>query len=183
MSVIVLISGRGENLRSILQSDVSHKISCVITDNDKANGIKIAKSYNKKIKIIKYNSLFSDQLLEFLINQKPQLIVLAGFMRILSEKIINEFEGRIINIHPSLLPKHKGLNTHMKVLENKDKFHGCTVHFVDAGIDTGKIIAQDKIKVMKTDDCESLKQKVLDREIKLYPKVIKQLLKDMKLIY
>jgi len=102
---------------------------------------------------------------------------LAGFMKILSKNFVNKFKNKIINIHPSLLPKYKGLNTHEKVLKNKDKFSGCTVHFVNENLDSGKIILQKKIKVLKNDNLASLKKKVLMIEHKVYPKAIIKILK------
>ena len=100
------------------------------------------------------------------------MICLAGFMKILSANFIKKFKGKILNIHPSLLPKYKGLNTHKRVLKNKDKYSGCTVHFVNAGLDSGKIILQKKVKILKNETETSLAKKILAQEHKLYPKAI-----------
>ena len=103
---------------------------------------------------------------------KIMLVCLAGFMKILSKKFINDFKGKILNIHPSLLPKYKGLNTHQRAIENKDKYSGCTVHFVNSRLDSGKTILQKKVKILKKDKPNSLAKKVLAEEHKLYPEAI-----------
>ena len=100
------------------------------------------------------------------------MICLAGFMKILSKNFIKKFEGKILNIHPSLLPRYKGLNTHQKAIDNKEKYSGCTVHFVTSKLDSGKIILQKKVKVLKNDTVRSLGKKILTQEHKLYPKAI-----------
>ena len=107
---------------------------------------------------------------------KIELICLAGFMKILSKNFIKNFKGKIINIHPSLLPKYKGLNTHARALKNKEKFSGCSVHFVNSKLDSGKIIMQEKVKIGKNDTSFSLKRKVLKKEHKLFPAAIKKVL-------
>ena len=104
--------------------------------------------------------------------KKINFICLAGFMKVLSKKFISKFPGKIINIHPSLLPKYKGLNTHLRVLQNNEKFSGCTVHHVNKHIDAGKIIMQKKIKISKNETVNSLSKKILMEEHKLYPKAI-----------
>ena len=112
--------------------------------------------------------------MENLKKNKINLICLAGFMKILSKKIINVYKNRILNIHPSLLPKYKGLNTHKRVIKNKEKFTGCTVHLVNSKLDSGKIILQKKIKILKKDDENSLSKRLLKIENLIYPKAIKK---------
>ena len=127
-----------------------------------------------KKKIINFKNIKSAEknILTLMVNKKINFICLAGFMKILSKNFIKKFNGKIINIHPSLLPKYKGLNTHEKAIVNKDKFAGCTVHYVSAQLDSGKIILQKKIKIASKDDSNSLSQKVLKQEHKLYPAAI-----------
>ena len=112
------------------------------------------------------------EILELLKKKKINLICLAGFMRILSKNFIQSFKGQILNIHPSLLPKYKGLNTHERAITNKDRYSGCTVHFVTAKLDSGKIIIQKKVKINKKDTPRTLANKVLAEEHKLYPEAI-----------
>ena len=137
----------------------------------KKNGIKFKIiDFSKKREI--------NNLLNVLNFNNIRLICLAGFLKILSKDFIKSFKGKIINIHPSLLPKYKGLNTHEKVLENNEEFTGCSVHFVNEKLDGGKIILQKKIKIFKKDDLESLKNRVLKEEYKLYPKSIIKILSN-----
>jgi phosphoribosylglycinamide formyltransferase-1 len=110
-----------------------------------------------------------------LLKNKIKLICLAGFMKILSKSFIQKFNGKILNIHPSLLPKYKGLNTHARALKNNDKYSGCTVHIVNSKLDSGKIILQKKVKIYKNDNIETLSKRVLKQEHKLYPAAIKRL--------
>ena len=124
--------------------------------------IKKKKSDNKILKLLK--------------KKKIKLICLAGFMRILSSNFIKKFNGKIINIHPSLLPKYKGLNTHYRAIKNKEKFAGCTVHYVNSKLDSGKIILQRKVKILKKDNHLTLAKKVLKMEHLIYPAAIKKIL-------
>ena len=122
-------------------------------------------NFKKKHKI-------ENQILSVLKEHEIKMICLAGFMKILSKNFISKFKGKILNIHPSLLPKYKGLNTHQRALNNKEKYSGCTVHFVNSGMDSGKIILQKKVKISKNETKNSLAKKVLVQEHKLYPKAI-----------
>tara|TARA_Y100000996_G_C22497371_1_gene632929 strand:+ start:447 stop:971 length:525 start_codon:yes stop_codon:yes gene_type:complete len=160
----VFISGKGTNLKKLIQFSKTKnspiKISLIVSSNSKAEGLK----YSLKYKIKKYvvtinNRNFEDKLLKNLKINKIQFICLAGYMKILSKKFIKNFKGKIINIHPSLLPKFKGLNTHEKVIKNKEKYTGCTVHYVNDKLDSGKIILQKKIKILKRDTPKSIKKK------------------------
>ena len=139
--------------------------------------MKFAKKYKIEKKIFKFDKKKLDEtkLLKILRDKKIGLICLAGFMKILSKNFIKNFKGKILNIHPSLLPKYKGLNTHKRVLDNNEKYTGCTVHFVSQRLDSGKIIVQKKIKIKKNDTPKKIARRVLIEEHKLYPKGILRL--------
>ena len=177
----VFISGKGSNLENLIKfskkkfSPIS--INLIISNTNYAKGLKYSKKYNIKKKIISFKNkkLAEKYIFKILLKKNINLICLAGFMKILSRNFIKKFEGKIINIHPSLLPKYKGLNTHKKVLENKEKFSGCTVHYVTSQLDSGKIILQKQVKINKTDTEKTLKRKILKEEHKLYPKAIKKI--------
>ena len=178
VSAAVFISGRGSNLKSLINFSKTKispiKIEIVFSNNKSAFGLKFAKE--KKIEIIHLNeknfNILEQKLAKILNERKIELICLAGFMKILSNSFIKKFNGKIINIHPSLLPKYKGLNTHRRVIENKEDYTGCTVHFVNSKLDSGKIILQKKIKIFKKDNEKTLAQRVLREEHKTYPKAI-----------
>ena len=180
LRVAVFISGRGTNLKSLLNFSKNKnspiEIVLVITNNKNAKGVIFAKQYKIKLISVNYKSKndAENKILINLINYKVNFICLAGFMQILSKKIINSYKNKILNIHPSLLPKYKGLNTHKRVLKNKEKFTGCTVHLVNRKLDSGKIILQKKIKVLKKDNEKSLSKRVLKIENLIYPKAIKK---------
>ena len=178
----VLISGRGSNLRSLVKYSKTKKslirIVLVVSNNFSAKGLDYAnksKINNVFIKDSKKKS-FGDRLLKLLKKNNVDLICLAGFMKILSGSFIRKFNKPILNIHPSLLPKYKGLNTHNRAIQNKDKYSGATVHIVNEKLDSGKIILQKKVKILKTDSGKSLEKKVLKIEHKIYPKAIFRLL-------
>lgn len=174
----VFISGTGSNLNNLIQFSKKKKspilINLIISNNPKSKGLRFAKKFNieKKIFYFKKRTFDEKKLLKVLKDRKINLICLAGFMRILSSNFIKNFKGKILNIHPSLLPKYKGLNTHERVLKNKEKYTGCTVHFVSPKLDSGKIIMQKKIKINNQDTSEKIAKKVLIQEHKLYPKAI-----------
>ena len=179
----VFISGKGTNLKNLIKFSKTNnspiKINIVISNNKRAYGIRYAKKNKIKIKIIDFSKKREiNDLLKILKFNNIRLICLAGFLKILSKDFIKSFKGKIINIHPSLLPKYKGLNTHERVLENNEKFTGCSVHFVNEKLDGGKIILQKKIKIFKKDDLKSLKNRVLKEEYKLYPKSIIKILSN-----
>ena len=173
----VFISGNGTNLKNLIKFSRKKsspiKICIVISNNEKAYGLRYAKKNKIEIKIVDFSKKREiNYLLKMLKLNNIRLICLAGFLKILSKNFINSFKGKIINIHPSLLPEYKGLNTHERVLENNEKFTGCSVHFVNEKLDGGKIILQKKIKIFKKDNVKSLKNRVLKEEYKLYPKSI-----------
>ena len=177
----VFISGRGTNFKSLLKFSKKKispiKINLLITDNKNAKGIFFAKKNNIKFKSFSYNQKpkSESKILKELKKNNIKFVMLAGFMKILSKKFINKFQGKIVNIHPSLLPKYKGLHAHKKVLINKDKFSGCTVHFVSKKLDSGKIILQKRVKVLKNDNVKKLENRILRVENKLYPLAIKKI--------
>ena len=174
----VFISGTGTNLESLIKFSKKKKspfiVQLIISNNLRSKGLRFAKIFGIKKRIFKFKTKKLDEkkILKILKFEKINLICLAGFMKILSKSFIKNFKGKILNIHPSLLPKYKGLNTHKRVLLNKEKYTGCTVHFVSPNLDSGKIIMQKKIKVKKKDTPEKLGKRVLIEEHKLYPRAI-----------
>ena len=178
INTAVFISGTGSNLKSLIKfsnlkkSPISIKI--IISNNPKSKGLAFGKIYKIRKKIFNFSNQVKTEkeILKLLKKKKINLICLAGFMRILSKNFIQNFKGQILNIHPSLLPKYKGLNTHERAIKNKDRYSGCTVHFVTAKLDSGKIIIQKKVKINKKDTPRTLANKVLAEEHKLYPEAI-----------
>lgn len=184
--IVVLISGSGSNLQAIIDNsnNIGVEISCVISNKKDAFGLKRAQNAGINTKIIKHQNFesrldFDKKLIEEIDKFNPKIIVLAGFMRILSDEFINYFAGRIINIHPSLLPKFKGLNTHKRAIEMGEKYAGASVHFVTSELDSGEIIIQKKVKINANDSIENLAKKVLKQEHIIYPKAIKQVLSKL----
>ena len=180
LRVSVFISGRGTNLKSLINFSKIKKskieIPLIITNNKDAKGIYFAKKNKIKFYIINYKSRIKaeNKILIILKKHNVNLICLAGFMKILSKKFVNSYKNRILNIHPSLLPKYKGLNTHQRAIKNKEKFTGCTVHLVSSKLDSGKIILQKKVRILKKDNENSLSKKVLRIENLVYPMAIKK---------
>lgn len=178
--VSVFISGRGTNLKSIInfskRKSSPFKVVLIITNNKNAKGINFAKKNKIKYLFVNYKNKNNaeSKILINLKNNNISFICLAGFMKILSKKIINTYKNKILNIHPSLLPKYKGLNTHKRVIKNKEKFTGCTVHLVNSKLDEGKIIFQKKVRILKKDNENSLSKRVLKIENLIYPRAIKK---------
>ena len=174
----VFISGTGSNLKNLIKFSKKKRspisINLIISSSHQAKGLSFADQFKIKKKVfIYYNvKIVEKKILTLLEKEKIKFICLAGFMKILSKDFIKKFNGKIINIHPSLLPKYKGLNTHTKAINNKDKFSGCTVHYVTAKLDSGKIILQKKVRIIAKDTPVSLARKVLKQEHKLYPAAI-----------
>ena len=180
--IVVLISGSGSNLQAIIDKCnskyIQAEIVCVISNNPTAFGLERAKSAGIKTLVIDHNEyqsrdLFDNDLYKILKDQNADLIVLDGFMRILTEKITKNFYGKIINIHPSLLPKYPGLNTHQQVIDNKDEVHGITIHYVSSELDGGPIIAQGEVMTSENEDIDSLIERIHLLEHQLYPEIIK----------
>ena len=178
----VLISGRGSNLRSLVKYSKKKKslirIVLVVSNNFSAKGLDYANKSKINNVFIKDSNKksFEDRLLKLLKKNNVDLICLAGFMKILSGSFIRKFNKPILNIHPSLLPKYRGLNTHNRAIKNKDKYSGATVHIVNEKLDSGRIIIQKKVKILKSDTEKSLQKKVLKIEHKIYPKAVIKLL-------
>ena len=174
----VFISGTGSNLKSLIKFSKLKKspisINLIVSNDSKSKGLQYGKIFKIKKKIFDYKKKHIDEkkILFELKKNRIDLICLAGFMKILSKTFINNFNGKILNIHPSLLPKFKGLNTHERVIRNKEKYSGCTVHFVNSKLDSGKIILQDKVRINKNETPKTLAKKILAKEHQLYPKAI-----------
>jgi len=181
INIAVFISGTGSNLKSLIKFSKLKKspiiIKMIISNNYKAKGLQYANIYNIKKKVFDFkNTLSEKKVINELKKNDIHLICLAGFMKILSKTFIKNFKGKILNIHPSLLPKYKGLNTHERAIKNKDKYSGCTVHFVNSRLDSGKIINQKKVRIKKLDTPKTLAKRVLIQEHKLYPAAIMKVL-------
>ena len=174
----VFFSGNGSNLKSLIKFSFKKKspisIEIIITNNPNAKGLKFAKIFKIKKKLINYNKkyLAEKKIISELKKNNIKLICLAGFMKIFSKNFIERFKGKILNIHPSLLPKYKGLQKNERVIENNEKFSGCTVHFVNSKLDSGKIILQKRIRINRKDTPKKLAKKILIQEHKLYPRAI-----------
>jgi len=181
LDIAVFISGKGTNLNNLIKFSKKKispiKIKLVISSKKNAKGLIYAKKNNIKSLIFNFKKklVAENKLLKILKIKKIKIICLAGFKTILTSKFINSFNGKIINIHPSLLPKYKGLNTHNRVIANNEKFTGCTVHFVNKKLDSGKTIIQKKIKVNKKDTISTLAKRVLKLEHQIYPKALKKI--------
>ena len=184
-NIAVFISGKGTNFKKLIQYSLKKQskfiIKLVVSNNVNAKGLEYAKKFKIKKKIINYKNLTNSEIhiLNDLNKENINIICLAGFMRILTPNFIKKFKGKIINIHPSLLPKYKGLNTHQRALDNKDKYSGCTVHFVNSKLDAGKIILQKKVKIFKNDTSEKLAKRILKQEHLLYPKALEKIISSL----
>ena len=185
INIAVFISGTGSNFINLIKhsfkKDSKFKIKLVISNNPRAKGLKYAKQFKIKKKIINYKNLINSEknILVELDKCNIQIICLAGFMKILTANFIKRYKGKIINIHPSLLPKYKGLNTHQRVLDNNENYSGCTVHYVNSKLDAGKIVLQKKIKIFKNDSSEKLSKRILKHEHLLYPKALKKVISSL----
>ena len=185
LKTAIFISGTGSNLKNLFKFSLTKKspikITFVVTNNKHAKGLNFSKKNNIDSKFYNYVNKFNAEkkILKEIKKKEIDLICLAGFMKILSKNFIKKFKGKILNIHPSLLPKYKGLNTHKKAIENKEKFSGCTVHLVNSRLDSGKIIMQKKVKINKNDNYKTLGKKILKQEHLLYPKAIKKFISNL----
>ncbi len=182
-SVVVLISGSGSNLQSIIDNadNIGIKIQSVISNKADAFGLERAKKAGIATQVISHTQCatreaFDQALIQYINTLNPKLVILAGFMRILSADFINVFAGKILNIHPALLPKFKGLNTHQRAIDANEEFAGATVHFVTNELDSGAIILQKSVAIESNDTAKSLAAKVLEQEHILYPMAIKKVL-------
>ncbi len=181
-SLVVLISGTGSNLQAIIKAineqTINAEIKAVICNKISAKGLEHAERENITTHVIEHNRYpsredFDQAMIEVIQPLKPDLVILAGFMRILSKHFIKQFKDRLINIHPSLLPKYKGLHTHRQALENNDENHGASVHYVSDELDGGPVVIQVVVPVLENDNIDTLAQRVLKEEHKIYPAAIK----------
>ncbi len=188
-NIVILISGRGSNMISIIEAvesgTLAVNISAVISNRPDAAGIDYARKAGTTTQVVDHKAFDSrqsfDQALAKTIDQyKPDLVVLAGFMRILTAEFVNHFKDRLINIHPALLPKFKGLNTHQRAIDAGEKEHGASVHIVTPELDDGPVVLQARVPVLADDTAETLADRVLEQEHKLYPEAINKLIKDLE---
>ena len=185
--LVVIISGRGSNMVSIMDAITANRLNAdivaVISNRPDALGLVVAAAEGININVVDHTAFddratFDRVLADTIDRFKPDLVVLAGFMRILTVNFVAQFAGRLLNIHPSLLPKYKGLNTHQRAIDAGEVEHGATVHFVTSELDGGPIVLQAKVLVLKDDDAITLAQRVLVQEHQLYPNAIKKIIKD-----
>lgn len=177
-NVVILISGRGSNLRALLEAGLPARIAVVISNRPEAEGLGVARCHGVPTAVVDHRShatraAFDAALAVEIDQQAPDLVVLAGFMRVLGDDFVRRYKGRMLNIHPSLLPAFPGLHTHRRALEAGVRIHGCTVHFVTPALDGGPIVAQAAIPVRADDDESSLAARVLAQEHRLYPQVVR----------
>lgn len=176
--IVILISGRGSNMQAILAARLPLTVAAVISNEPQAGGLATAQQSGIATRVIEHRAYadraaFDAALAAAIDACKPDLIVLAGFMRILSDEFVQRYRGRLVNIHPSLLPAFPGLHTHRRALETGIKVHGCTVHFVTPQLDHGPIIAQAAVPVLPDDDEDSLAARVLAQEHRIYPQALR----------
>jgi phosphoribosylglycinamide formyltransferase-1 len=181
--IVIMISGRGSNMRALFEANLPARIVAVISNNAQAAGLEYARKHAVQTHVVNHKE-FSDReafdhaLAERVHSFAPDLIVLAGFMRILTEAFVSRFSGRVLNIHPSLLPAFAGLDTHQRALDEGVRLHGCTVHFVTTTLDHGPIIVQAAVPVLPDDDAERLAARVLDQEHRIYPIAVRWFLDE-----
>ena len=184
IGIAIFISGTGSNLLNLIKhskfKNSKFSVKLIFSNNINATGLKYAKKYRIPFIILNYkNKKNAENYSLFKLKEKKiRIICLAGFMKILSANFIKKFKGKILNIHPSLLPKYKGLNTHKRALENKEKYSGCTVHLVNSKLDAGKKILQKKVRVYKNDIPETLAKRILKQEHKIYPIALNKLISN-----
>jgi phosphoribosylglycinamide formyltransferase-1 len=181
--IVILISGRGSNMRAVLDAKLNAMVAAVISNNPSATGLQIAREAGLDTRVVNHRDYadrasFDRSLADAVTEYRPDLIVLAGFMRILTEGFIRQFSGRIMNIHPSLLPAFPGLDTHRRAIDEGVKLHGCTVHFVTPALDHGPIVIQSAVPVLPEDDEQSLAARVLEQEHAVYPVAIRWFLDE-----
>lgn len=177
-SIVILISGRGSNMQAMLEAGLPCRIAAVISNKPEAAGLDIARSHGVATAVVAHSghasrALFDAALAAEIERHKPDLVVLAGFMRILGDEFVRRFRGRLINIHPSLLPVFPGLHTHRRALEAGVRIHGCTVHFVTSTLDSGPVIIQAAVPVYGDDTEEQLAARVLAQEHVVYPQAVR----------
>lgn len=181
--IVILISGRGSNMQALLNAKLPCQIVAVISNRADAEGLSVAKAYGIATAIVPHNNYndraaFDAALAEEIDHYAPDVIVLAGFMRILTDGFVERYRGKIINIHPSLLPSYTGINTHQRALQDGVKIHGCTVHFVTPTLDVGPIIIQAAVPVLQDDTPDTLAARVLHEEHRIYAQAIRWLCRE-----
>lgn len=178
--IVILISGRGSNMQAMLSANLPCHIAAVISNRADAQGLETAKQHGIATRVVSHRdysdrALFDMALAKTIDGYQPDFVMLAGFMRILTEEFVNHYRGRLINIHPSLLPAYAGMNTHERALQDGVKIHGCTVHFVTHDLDHGPVIIQAAVPVLHKDTAQSLSARILKQEHIIYPQAIRWL--------
>jgi len=178
--IVILISGRGSNMQALLSADLPCRIAAVISNRADAEGLVIAQQHGITTRVVAHRdyadrALFDTELAEVVDSYQPDFVVLAGFMRILTTQFVDRYRGKLINIHPSLLPAYAGMNTHERALQDDVKIHGCTVHFVTPDLDHGPVIIQAAVPVLSKDTAQTLSARVLKEEHIIYPQAIRWL--------
>ncbi|HUV99092.1 MAG TPA: phosphoribosylglycinamide formyltransferase [Gallionella sp.] len=178
--LVILISGRGSNLQALLDAGLPCRIAAVISNRPDAEGLDIARANGIPVAVVEHRNYADRNSFDIALAQaidafEPDIVALAGFMRILSNGFVARYHGRLVNIHPSLLPAYGGLNTHARALQDGVKIHGCTVHFVSPDLDHGPIIIQAAVPVLRDDSEQILAARVLNQEHRIYPQAIKWL--------
>jgi phosphoribosylglycinamide formyltransferase 1 len=181
--VVILISGRGSNMHALLEAGLPAEISAVISNEPLAPGLEIAPRFGVKTQVVDHRAFINREAFDVALGDAlachdPELIVLAGFMRVLTEAFATRFAGKLINIHPSLLPAFPGMHTHRRALEQGVRIHGCTVHFVTPRVDSGPIIVQSALPVLPDDTEETLAARVLQEEHRVLPQAVRWFLED-----
>ncbi|MCX7183878.1 MAG: phosphoribosylglycinamide formyltransferase [Nitrosospira sp.] len=182
-SLVILISGRGSNMQALIEASLPGRIAAVISNRPGAEGLEIAEMRGIETQVVDQRAYpdriaFDAALAEKIDSYQPDLVALAGFMRILGDIFVNRYHGRLMNVHPSLLPAFPGLDTHARALQEGVKIHGCTVHFVTSQVDHGPIIVQAAVPVLPDDTAETLAARVLQQEHRIYPEAIRWFLED-----
>jgi phosphoribosylglycinamide formyltransferase-1 len=176
--IVILISGRGSNLQALLEANLPCQVAAIISNRADAQGLEVAKAHGIATAVVPHKdypdrATFDAALAEVIDRHAPDVIVLAGFMRILTEGFVERYRGRLINIHPSLLPAYPGIDTHERALKDGIKIHGCTVHFVTPTLDHGPIIIQAAVPVLQDDTSQSLSARVLCEEHRIYAQAVR----------
>ena len=181
--IVILISGRGSNMEAILAADIPLRIAAVISNNPEAPGLQAARNRSISTAVVDHRQFseraaFDDALAATIDSYHPDLVVLAGFMRILGDAFVMRYSGRMVNIHPSLLPAFPGLHTHRRALAAGTRIHGCTVHFVTPALDYGPIVIQAAVPVLAGDTEDTLAERVLREEHRIYPQALRWFCED-----
>ena len=181
--VAILISGRGSNMRALLEAGLPAHFAAVVSNNPQAEGLLVARKHGVETAVVDHRAYpdrasFDAALADKLESYRPDLIALAGFMRILTDAFLSRFPARIVNIHPSLLPAYPGVDTHRRALEDGVRLHGCTVHFVTGTLDHGPIVVQAAVPVLPGDNPRGLAERVLEQEHRIYPQAVRWFVED-----